>query len=152
MERVLPPCDRAARHTTGTFQSLRSIWNWSALLFGSSSRQRGQDLFGPDLVRQVLTPLEGADVRQGCVGDVGQRFASEERLVRCNEHIGEGEETGQHVVLQDLVGEVAKEDAFLFLVDAQSGCADLAPLEGINQRTTVEPRSVVVLIRPRDDR
>lgn len=66
---IVESCRRARRSAAAPTRS-RSLW------------RRLQNLFGPDSVRQVFPPLEGADVRQRRVGDVRQRFTCEKRLVR----------------------------------------------------------------------
>ena len=58
--------------------------------------------------------------------DVAQGLAGEEGLVRGDEHVGEGQQARQHVVLQHLVRQVLEEDPLLLLVDIEPGRADVA--------------------------
>ena len=45
--------------------------------------------------------------------------------MRGDEHVGEGEQARQLVVLQNLAGEILEEDAFFFLVDVEPDTADV---------------------------
>ena len=60
---------------------------------------------GADFVDQPFTTFEGPRIGESGLGDVCQRLARQQRLVRCDEHVWEGEQPGEDVVLQHLVGQ-----------------------------------------------
>ncbi|MNH31057.1 hypothetical protein D3C79_913890 [compost metagenome] len=55
-----------------------------------------------------------------------------------DDHVGEGQQPCQHVVLQRLVGAVLEEQLRLFFVHVQAQVAELAALERIDQRRSVD--------------
>lgn len=90
------------------------------------------------------------DVVQRGRGDGIQRFAGEKRLVRGDDHIGEGQQARQHIVLQRLVGAVLEKQLGLFFIDIQPQVAELAALERLDQRgvSTSAPRPVLISMAP----
>ena len=67
-----------------------------------------------------------------------------------DEHVGEGEQAGEHVVLDDLVGQVLEEEIRLLLVDVEGEAADLAGFEAGDDRLGIDsaPRLVLMSITP----
>ena len=57
-----------------------------------------------------LSADEGVDVCERGARDGAHRFVGEEALVRGDEHVGEGEQPGKHIVIEDLVGEISEEE------------------------------------------
>ncbi|MND98299.1 hypothetical protein D3C80_906440 [compost metagenome] len=55
-----------------------------------------------------------------------------------DDHVGEGQQAGQHVVLQRLVGAVLEEQVGLLLVDIQPQVAELAAFQRLDQRRGVD--------------
>ena len=53
--------------------------------------------------------------------------------MRGNKYVGKGQQTRQLVVLQDLIGKIFKENAFLFLVDIQRNAAHVSALQGLDE-------------------
>ena len=68
---------------------------------------------------------ECLNVFEGRAGDVVQRLAGEESLVGGEDHVVEGEQACQHVVVHDPVGGVLIEVIRLFLIDIQPRRSDL---------------------------
>ncbi len=58
-----------------------------------------------------------------------------------DDHVGEGQQARQHVVLQRLVGAVLEEQLGLLLVDVQAQVAELAALQRADQRRGVDQRA-----------
>ena len=75
----------------------------------------------------------GLGVGDGDAGDFGEGFLGEEGLMGGDEDVGEGEEAGEFVVVEDLAGEVLEEDAFFFLINVEGDAADLAAFEGVDE-------------------
>jgi hypothetical protein len=67
-----------------------------------------------------------------------------------DEHVREGQQPGEHVVLDDLVGQVLEEQVALLLVDVEGEVADLAVLERVDDRrvSISAPRLVLTIITP----
>src|SRR5688572_29798687 len=96
--------------------------------FGRLRSSRGRSrLWHP--VQSAIAALERRDIRESCLCDVGQGFAREEALMGRHQHVGEGEQAHEHVVLHDLLGEVAKEELLFLLVDVDAEMAELPRLE-----------------------
>ncbi|MNJ45349.1 hypothetical protein D3C77_404390 [compost metagenome] len=55
-----------------------------------------------------------------------------------DDHVGEGQQAGQYVVLQRQVGAVLEEQLGFFLVDIQAEVTQLAVLQGLDQRRRID--------------
>ena len=53
--------------------------------------------------------------------------------MRGNKHVGKGEQTRQFVLLQDLMGKVCKENAFIFFVDIQHNATDMSAFQSLDE-------------------
>ena len=73
--------------------------------------------------------FKGDQVFRGDTGDLGEGVGREKSLVRGHEDVGETDEAGEIVVLQDIVGEVLKKDTLFDLVDIESNPAGLFRLQ-----------------------
>ena len=82
---------------------------------------------------EALSVGECLNVFEGRAGDVVQRLAGEESLVGGEDHVVEGEQACQHVVVHDPVGGVLIEVIRLFLIDIQPRRSDLFLLESFDQ-------------------
>ena len=91
-----------------------------------------------DLVGEGEAGKEVADVLQSGGGNVRHGFAREERLMGREQHIVKGEQAGEHVVLNDGIGDILVEVAALFLIDIETGRADMARLEPIDKCLSVD--------------
>ena len=114
------------------------------------------------LVFQRLALREVPDVLQGGGGDVAQRLLREVGLVGGDDDVVERQQTGQRVVVDDLVRAVFVEVLALFLVDVQSGRAYLLVLQPFDEGVGVDqlsaagvddqwiscPRPVLMIITP----
>src|SRR5579884_286626 len=100
------------------------------------SVQRGrrwlQHVLGPHLVPQRFTALERGDVLQGDPRDLLEGLLGEERLVRSDEDVREGEQARQYVVLEDAIRQVFEEHALFFLVDVEPRRAKVPGLERVD--------------------
>ena len=68
--------------------------------------------------RPLVSPaLECRDVRERRLCDRAQRLPREEALVPGDEDVGERQQPREHIVLNDLRGEILKKQAFFLLVD-----------------------------------
>ena len=72
------------------------------------------------------------------VGDLLHRFVCEERLVSGDDHVGERQQPGERVVLQDVRGQVFEEELVLLLVHVQAERAEPAGLERIDDGRGVD--------------
>ena len=72
------------------------------------------------------------------VGDVAQRLTGEEGLVAGDQDVGEGQQALEHVVLDDLRGEILEEQVGLLLVDVDGEIADLAALQALDHGAGVD--------------
>ena len=94
-----------------------------------------------DLVRWDFTALEGSQVGDRGRGDLLEGLLGEERLVSGDEHVREGEQPAEDVIINDRVGQILKEQPGFFFVDVEAEIAELATLErvdggdGVDQRT-----------------
>lgn len=85
--------------------------------------------------------LVGGDVVDRGAGDAAQRLAGEEGLMAGDEHVREGQEPGEDIVLNGLLRQVLEEEVGLLLVDIEREPADHPALEpadhgaGIHHRT-----------------
>jgi hypothetical protein len=70
----------------------------------------------------------GVEVGDGDAGDLGEGFVGEEGLMRGDEDVGEGEEAGEFVILEAVLGVVLKKDAFLFFIHIQGDATKMASL------------------------
>src|SRR5206468_2354701 len=70
-----------------------------------------------------------------------ERFSREESLVRSDEHVRESKQAGQVVVMQDLAGEILKENALLFFVHVEPYAAEPTALQCFDQRLCVDERA-----------
>ena len=86
-----------------------------------------------DFVGEGEVGKEVADVLQGGGGNVRQGFACEEGLVGREQHIVKGEQACEYVVLDDSIGDILVEISALFLIDIETGRADMARLEPIDK-------------------
>ena len=86
-----------------------------------------------DFVEEGVAGKEVADVLQSGGGNVRHGFAREERLVGREQHIIKGEQACEYVVLDDGIGDILVEVAALFLIDIETGRADMARLEPIDE-------------------
>ncbi len=57
----------------------------------------------------------------------------EESLVGRDEHIGQRDESRQHVILQHLAGEIVEEDACFLLVNVEGRAADVTGFQRVEQ-------------------
>src|SRR5262249_50708303 len=73
--------------------------------------------------------------------DFRQCFLSKKSLVRGDEHIGKGKEARQFVILQDLSGQIFKENALLFFVHVESHTAESTGFQRRDQRFSVDKRA-----------
>ena len=62
-----------------------------------------------------------------------QGFLCKEGLVGSDEDVGEGEETGEFVVLEDFAGKVLEKDTFLFFVDIKCYPSDVSGFQALNE-------------------
>lgn len=61
----------------------------------------GEDVCHSHFVLEGLSTLEGGHVLRGYLRDVGQSLLGQERLVRSDEHVREGRQASEYVVLED---------------------------------------------------
>ena len=97
-----------------------------------------REFFEANGIRQGGASGEGGDVLQGGGGNVVKGFVGQKGLMRGDEDVGKGQQAGEGVVLEYFLGEVAKEDAFLFFVDIKAGGSDDAGFERINEGAAVD--------------
>jgi hypothetical protein len=72
-------------------------------------------LLNRHFVKRRNSLLKVADVGQGDFGDAFERVAGEESLVAGDDDVGEGQQPSEHVVLNDLTGQIFTEEIALFL-------------------------------------
>ncbi|MNO97301.1 hypothetical protein D3C76_890040 [compost metagenome] len=65
--------------------------------------------------------------------------------MRGDDHVGEGQQAGEHVVLQRQVGTVGEEDVGFFFIDVQAEVAELAALQRLDQRRGVDQRAAAAV-------
>jgi len=72
-------------------------------------------------MHRAHSTLKRGEIGQGRLGDIVQRLGGEKALVTGDQHIGEGQEAGEDVILNDLLGQILEEQIrFLFIdVDPQ---------------------------------
>jgi hypothetical protein len=95
-------------------------------------------------------PLAKArEVGGGHAGDFREGFLVEKGLVCGDEDIGESEQARECVVLQDLAGEILKQDTFLFFIHVERNAAETAGFERLDQCLGVASRTRAGFARPR---
>ena len=90
------------------------------------------------------------DVVERGRGNGVQRLAGKEGLVGSDDHVGESQQAGQHIVLQRQVGAVLEEQLGFFFVDVQAQVAKLAAFQRVDQCrvSTSAPRPVLISMAP----
>ena len=113
----------------------------AALAGGFAGAGSGAGAMLADGELRRLAIAEVGDAGQSGLGDVRLGLAGEERLVGGDDDVGEGHEPGKRVVLDGVVGTVLEEVVGLLFVDVESGGADLAGLESVNEGGGVDELS-----------
>ena len=90
------------------------------------------------LIHQFPLLFIVADVLERRVGDVAHGFAGEEGLVGGDDDVGEREEAGEGVVVDDFVGLVLVEVVALFLVNVEAGGAYLLIFQALDKLVGVD--------------
>ena len=85
-----------------------------------NSSEEAADLLQRGPLQERFAGGEPFDIFHGGAGDIVQGLAGQERLVCCDEHVGERQQSRQDVVLKDLAGEVLEEDTLVFLLIAKA--------------------------------
>ncbi len=68
------------------------------------------------------------EIGDGDSGDLGEGFVGEEGLMGGDEDVGKGEQTGEFVILESVLGVVLKKDAFLFFIHVQGDATQVTGL------------------------
>ncbi len=95
----------------------------------------------PFFIQQVLAGVsffKSFKILQGCPGDTGHGFFGEEGLMPGDQHVRKGQKPGEHIVLNDGLGEVFKEHIGFVFVDVQPQPADLVIFQSVNDGARVD--------------
>ena len=115
-------------------------------------RHQSPDSTFDQVLRRTVSP--GCDIAQGRAGNCIQRLAGQKRLMGRDDHIGEGQQPGQHVILQGQVGAVLEEQLGFFFIDVDTEVAELAAFQRADQRRRIDQRAaagVEVSLAARND-
>ena len=69
---------------------------------------------------------------QGGMRDAGERFSSKKSLMTGNQHVGKSQQTLEHIILYDLIGQILKEQVTFLFVHIQAEGADFSGFQPCN--------------------